>query len=106
MALVHRHFLGSFKGRITYNLIGELGWNKKTILVTASEGHDQQFGSLDDPHRFVGDAAIIVENVAPMDGGLSARFNVDYHDPVPVWVDVRVFEDDVSNDDPLIRVPG
>jgi hypothetical protein len=106
MTIVHRHSLGYLKGHVTYNLTGELGWNLKTILVTASEGHDQQFRASDDPHRFVGSANIIVENIAPKDGGLSAKIHVDWDEPLPIWVDFRVFDDDVPNDVDLIWVPG
>jgi hypothetical protein len=98
MPVVHRHFLGRWNGQVTYNWDPpeRPDWNMKTVLVAASEGFDaSEFGQSDMPRRFVGNANITVENIAPRSGGLTARINVDWDEPLPIWVDVRVFDEDV-----------
>ena len=100
MPVVHRHFLGRIKGLFLYEWDPpeRPDWNKKTVLVTASEGFDaSQVGSSAMPKRFVGDASVWVSNIAPRDGGLSCRIHVDWDDPIPIWVDVRVFDEEVTS---------
>ena len=98
MPVVHRFFLGRINGQwtFTWKPSDKPNWNQKTVLITASEGFDAtEVGSLDMPARFVGAATITVENIAPFSEGVACRINVDWGEPLPIWVDVRVFDEEV-----------
>jgi hypothetical protein len=100
MAMAIRWFLGHYKGDVTcrYHQDG-IEWNRKTVLVTASEGLDVSGSSRTglEPGRFVGSANITVENIAPgsfgpQDAGIAFRIHVDWDEPKPIWVDIHVFD--------------
>ena len=93
----------NFKGIFTYELpflknqpgfLGRVlgGW-QLSALYQGYSGHP--IDVYVNRSRFVGNANITVENIAPRSGGLTARINVDWDEPLPIWVDVRVFDEDV-----------
>jgi hypothetical protein len=103
MPVVQRFFLGRINGQFTFtwNPSDMPDWNQRTVLVTASEGFDASGGGRTDmPARFVGAATITVQNIAPSSEGVAFRINVDWGEPLPIWVDVRVFDEDVPTSVP------
>src|SRR6516162_4153775 len=98
MPQVFRWFLGRYNGSVTPHIDWDhIDWNSKAGVVNASEGPDvSQVASSAEPARFVGNATITAQNIAPRAGGLSFRIFVDRDEPLPRRVDIHVFDEDIA----------
>jgi hypothetical protein len=76
----YRHDWGNFKGQV----ILPLNWgfiNKNTrVFVSIAEG--AAGGG-----KFIGGARFTVHNVAPRDGGVNVWVNIEWHEPLRLYVD-------------------
>jgi hypothetical protein len=84
----------------------DFGWDiiKHTsyVVITAAEGSERfEDGAVipdtESPHRFVGDARITVDSIAPHDGGVTFHVTIDWPDPLILWTDIIVFDDIKDN---------
>jgi hypothetical protein len=81
----------------TYNFQWDIITHQSSVLVTVSEGlepseNGQVLGTSQSPERFIGDAAFTVHSIAPHDGGVTFRLEIDWPGPLNVWVCVTVFD--------------
>lgn len=71
--------------------------DQSVVMVSAAEGAEASgTRTTNSPLRFIGDARIWVENVAPARDGLWFNLVVDWPDPLTVWVDIVVFDEHPS----------
>jgi hypothetical protein len=99
VARVFRWFLGHHNGVLDCTFNTTKIRNDSVVLVAASEGDDG--GSSASPDRFLGNAHIRVENIAPFEGdmntelgmGVKFRVIVDWFEPLPVWADIFVADE-------------
>lgn len=84
-------------GTANYNFGWDIIKDTSSVVITAAEGRgfleDGQFIiSNQTPMRFMGDAQFTVHNVAPYDGGVAFRLEIDWPGPLDVWVCFTVFD--------------
>ena len=91
MARVYRIFWGERNGRIVCTLFNRSINNQSVVIVTASEG--DRANNTNSPQRFVGDANIRINNIAPFNGGVRFVMIVEWYAPLPVWTDVFVADE-------------
>jgi hypothetical protein len=77
------------------------GWDvinhDSSVVIAASEGREiiedgQPVVTTESPERFIGDAQFTVHNVAPYDGGVAFRIEIDWPSLLDLWVCVTVFD--------------
>ncbi len=103
MAQVRRIFWGRMQGRVRCTFTSRAIHRQSIVLVTASEGQEP-VNSLA-PDRYVGDADIIVHNIAPFGyvdpyggtppegGGVRFVVTVYWHEPLPIWTDIVILDE-------------
>ncbi len=91
MAKVRRIFLGHHYGRRVFRFKSSAINQQSVVIITASEGDEANTTA--SPARFVGDAPIGVENIAPFDGGVVFRIYVLWDEPLPIWVDIFIADE-------------
>jgi hypothetical protein len=96
-----RIFYGRWNGRWNYNLNWRAISHDSFVVVTASEGQEPITTTA--PQRFVGAANFVVSDIAPRDGGLNFVIDINWPDPLNVWVDVTVF--DRNDPSVVVHVP-
>lgn len=93
------------QGRCVLNTNWDAINAKSVVHISASEyvppAPDAHGGFVDENHqRFIGSASITVSNIAPHgppfdpNNGVTYVVNVDWSEPIPIVVDITVFEED------------
>ena len=96
MAQTIRHYWGAFQGRVTLNYNWPIINSNSVVLVSVSEYVTQNPPS--DDYRFIGDASITVENIAPHgppfnpNNGVTFVVNVDWSTPLNIVTDITVLD--------------
>jgi hypothetical protein len=91
MSKVFRIFWGRHNGRVKLTVNGDIINDQSIVLVTASEGDEAN--STASPARFVGNANIRVENIAPFNKGVVFIVSVDWDHPLPIWTDIVILDE-------------
>jgi hypothetical protein len=91
MAKVRRIYWGRHRGAIHCTFTSSAIDNQSVVIVTASEGDEGN--TTETPQRFVGDAPIWVENIAPRDGEVQFRLYIRWDRPLPVWTDIFIADE-------------
>jgi hypothetical protein len=77
------------------------GWDaithQSSVVITAAEGKEPvENGTVlltnESPERFIGAAQFTVHNVAPYDGGVTFRLEINDGNPLVTWVCITVFD--------------
>ncbi len=82
-----------------YNFSWDIIKDTSSVVITAAEGRgfleDGQFIiSNQSPERFIGDAQFTIHNIAPYNGGVAFRLEIDWPSLLDVWVCITVFDND------------
>jgi hypothetical protein len=91
-----RKYWGPLQGRARLNYNWAIINQDSVVLITASEFKVQNQPS--DEYRFIGDASIIVENIAPHgppydpNHGVTFVMNVDWTSPLDIVTDITVLD--------------
>jgi hypothetical protein len=83
VAFSYRHHWGNWNGQRIYNLTWNAINRDSRIFVATSEGNPGEA-------KFIGDARYTVHNVAPYDGGVRVRINIEYDAPIGLSIDYLV----------------
>jgi hypothetical protein len=80
-----------------FNFSWDIITHQSSVVVTASEGRElPEEGhvvlSTESPERFIGAAQFSVHNVAPYDGGVTFRVEIDWSSLLSLWVCITVFD--------------
>lgn len=92
-----RKFWGPHHGRVTLNFNWDAINQDSVVLITAAEYVVTHPPS--NEHRFIGDASITVENIAPHgppfddNHGVTFVVNVDWKEPLPIVTDITVLDE-------------
>lgn len=89
MAEILRVYWGEIHGRHVCTLHWNIVRQESVVVVTASEG-DRLTTTY--PNRWVGDARITVNNIAPYFGGVVFRLTIEWNHPLHIWTDVILFD--------------
>ncbi|WP_157874632.1 hypothetical protein [Paraburkholderia atlantica] len=65
--------------------------DQRVVLVSVSEGDNAD--NTQAPERFLGSAAMWVENVCPRANDIQFRLVVDWDKPLAVWADVFIADE-------------
>jgi hypothetical protein len=86
----YRALWGPYRGWMVLTL--NSGWISKTsnVFVSASETTDLVTNVDPVPEPFVGDARYTVHNVAPFNGGVRVRLNVEWPEPLNIQLSYLV----------------
>jgi hypothetical protein len=81
-----------------YNFSWDIINNVSSVVITAAEGREpaengQVLGTTQSPELFIGDGQFTVHNIAPYDGGVTFRIEIDWGNPLNTWVCITVFDD-------------
>ena len=81
-----------------YNFTWDIINHMSSVVITAAEGQEpsengQVLGTSNSPERFIGNAQFSVHNIAPYDGGVTFRIEIDWGSPLNTWVCITVFDD-------------
>jgi hypothetical protein len=98
MAHYYHFNYGLHNGTQVYNFSWDIINHLSCVVITASEGREPSenghvLGTTQSPERFIGDAQFSVHNVAPYDGGVTFRLEIDWGSPLNTWVCIAVFND-------------
>ena len=93
----YAHINYGLNGTGNYNLSWDAINHLSSVVITAAEGREPSengrvLGASDSPERFIGAAQFSVHNVAPYDGGVTFRLEIDWGSPLNTWVCVTVFD--------------
>ena len=88
MPQLRRIYWGRHHGRGRYTFHSRYINRQSVVLITASEGDEGN--STQSPQRFVGNANVRVENIAPYDGGVTFVVVVEWDHPLPIRTDVVI----------------
>jgi hypothetical protein len=103
MAKVFRWFVGFHNGTVNCNFDDSAIRNESVVLVSVSEGDggspEEPSMTTNPPGRFRGNARMSVANISPrrpINGipGVDFRITVDWFEPLPVWVDIFVADEE------------
>jgi len=94
-------YWGRHVGRLKLTFTSPFIRSYSTVVVTVSEGNEAN--TTNPNFRFVGNANIRVENIAPVDGRVVFVVSVDWFEPLPIWTDLVIFSEEIPR---FIRVPG
>jgi hypothetical protein len=92
------HFNYGLNNTGNYNF----GWDAinhlSSVVITAAEGRELSENGVilrttNSPERFIGNAQFSVHNVAPYDGGVGFRLEIDWPGLLNTWVCITVFDD-------------
>lgn len=80
-----------------FNFSWDIINHDSSVIVTASEGKEpaengQVLGTTESPERFIGDAQFSVHDVAPYDGGVTFRIEIDWPSLLNLWVCITVLD--------------
>jgi hypothetical protein len=81
-----------------YNFSWDIINHLSSVVITAAEGREPSIEggileALDAPERIIGDAQYTVHNIAPYDGGVTFRIEIDWGALLNTWVCITVFDD-------------
>jgi hypothetical protein len=91
-----RQFWGPFNGRTELNFNWPIINHDSVVLITASEY--SVTGPASGEHRFIGDASVVVENIAPHgppydpNHGVTFVVNIQWSEPIPIATDITVLD--------------
>jgi hypothetical protein len=82
----------------TFNFNWDIINHQSSVVITVSEGAEpaengQVLGTSQSPMRFIGDALFSVHSVAPHDGGVTFKVEIDSSNLLNLWVCITVFDD-------------
>jgi len=90
MTQFRRVFWGRHNGRVKCTFRSPVIDSFSTVLIAVSEFVDDN--SNNPNFRFVGDANIRVENIAPITGAVVFIVSVDWFEPLPIVTDLVIFD--------------
>ncbi len=85
-----RVFWGQFNGTVTCTLNDNDINHQSVVFAAVSEG--DAGNTTQSPQRFLGSAPMRVENIAPFDGGVVLRLQIDWGSPLNVWTDIFILD--------------
>jgi len=91
MAQVFRVYWGQHNGPLNATLNFDGINDQSVVLASVSEGDSGN--STASPARFIGAANMHVDNIAPFDGGVTMRINIDWDSPLNVWTDIAILDE-------------
>jgi|KBSMisStaDraftv2_1062788.scaffolds.fasta_scaffold347529_2 hypothetical protein len=86
-----RIYWGQFNGVVDCTLYDNDIIGSSVVLASVCEGDDGK-NSESERRRFLGDAKMQVDNIAPFDGGVKIRLTIDWDDPLNIWTDVVIMD--------------
>ena len=90
MSTNFRVYWGRQKGRTRFSFSSDAITPFSIVLVSASEGIEAD--NTNPNFRFVGDANIRVENIAPSEGIVWFIVSIDWFEPLPMYTDIVIVE--------------
>ena len=106
MAKAFRWHVGFYNGTVNCHFDHSAIRNKSVVLVSVSQGEgggpDEPSMSTNPPGRFLGSARMSVSNISPRlprsgPPGVDFRITVDWFEPLSVWVDIFVADEEPQN---------
>jgi hypothetical protein len=94
MLTARRVYWGRHYGRLACTFTSTSIRGLSTVLVTVSEGGEAN--TTNPNFRFVGNANIRVENIAPTFGQVVFIVSVDWFEPLPIYTDIVILDEDTQ----------